>query len=170
MFTPLNAFGPAVVISIIVLITVVITKIFSRVYKTKRYLKLQKEFQHWFNIRQEALKSEESEKGKTLAKNIDTSKLNKIYYDYFFEGLLNSLLTKYVPIFIMLAYVNETYKPDNLLKHFGRGYIFKFTRSDGRLITVGAVFWFVISMLLVYVAWFFIQKLYVKYAKIKPPA
>ena len=88
-----------------------------------------------------------------------------MYYDFFFEGLLNSIPTKYLPILIMLAYVNEAFKPDKLLKNFGREYIFKFVNFDGNVIKTGAVFWFVLSMLLVYLAWFVLEKLYFKYKK-----
>jgi hypothetical protein len=165
IFTPLNPLGPAVVILVIVLLTVASTKFLSRIYKTKRYLKLQKDFQYWYNLRNEALTCKDPEKGKALAKNIDQARLNKVYYDFFFEGLLNSIPTKYLPILIMLAYVNEAFKPDKLLKNFGREYIFKFVNFDGNVIKTGAVFWFVLSMLLVYLAWFVFEKLYFKYKK-----
>jgi len=85
--------------------------------------KLQKEFHHWYKMRQEALKCEDPAKAKLLAKNIDQAKLNKLYYDYFFEGLMNNLATLYLPIFILLAYVNEAYRSSNLSKLFGRDYI-----------------------------------------------
>ena len=165
IFTPLNPLGPAVVILVIVLLTVASTKFLSRIYKTKRYLKLQKEFQYWYNLRNEALTCKDPEKGKALAKNIDQARLNKVYYDFFFEGLLNSIPTKYLPILIMLAYVNEAFNPDKLLKKFEREYIFKFVNFDGNVIKIGAVLWFVLSMLLVYLAWFVFEKLYFKYKK-----
>jgi hypothetical protein len=167
VLAPLNRLGPAVVITAVVFATVAATKYFTKIYKTKRYVELEKEFEYWFNLRKEALTCGDPEKGKNLAKNIDQAKLNKIYYDYFFERFLNGLLTKYLPIFIMLAYVNEAYAPDKLLKNFGRDYIFKFANYDGEAILVGAVFWFVLSMLIVYIGWFFVKKLYVNYIKIK---
>ena len=167
IFAPLNPFGPAVVILVIVLLTVASTKFLSNVYKTKRYLKLQKEFQYWYNIRNEALTCKDPDKGKALAKNIDQAQLNKVYYDYFFEGLLNSIPTKYLPILIMLAYVNEAFNPDKLLENFGRGYILKFVNFNGNVIKIGAVFWFVLSMLLVYLVWFVFEKLYFKFKKTK---
>ncbi|MBW2602989.1 MAG: hypothetical protein JRE28_01565 [Deltaproteobacteria bacterium] len=163
LFAPLNPLGPAVVILVIVLLTVASTKFLSKIYKTKRYLKLQKEFQHWYNLRNEALTCKDPEKGKALAKNIDQARLNKVYYDYFFEGLLNSIPTKYLPILLMLAYVNEAFKSDRLLETFGRDYIFKFANFDGNVINISAVFWFVLSMLLVYLIWFLVEKLYPKF-------
>ncbi len=163
IFAPLDPLGPAVVISVIVLLTVASTKFLSRIYKTKRYLKLQKEFQYWHNLRNEALTCEDPEKGKILAKNIDQAKLNKVYYDFFFEGLLNSIPTKYLPILIMLAYVNEAFKPDKLLENFGQEYIFKFVNFNGNIIKIGAAFWFVMSMLLVYLIWFLVVKLCSKF-------
>jgi hypothetical protein len=165
IFAPLNPFGPAVKILFVVLITVAATKFLSKIYKTKRYIELQKEFRHWYNLRKEALTSKDPDQGKALAKNIDQAKLNRVYYDYFFEGLLSSMLTKYLPILIMAAYVNEAFKPDNLLKDFGKAYIFKFINYDGKVIHVGAVFWFVLSMLIVYLAWFIIEKLYRNHIK-----
>ena len=158
LFAPLNLMGPAAAISIIVVLTIALTKLLSRIYKTKRYLALQEEFQALYHLRNEALTSDDPEKGKALAKNIDQARLNQVYYDYFFEGLLNSIPTKYLPILIMLAYVNETFKPKNLLEKFGRDYILKFVGSNGNVIKIGAVFWFVLSMLMVYLAWFVIGK------------
>jgi len=119
ILTPLNPLGPAAIILILVIVTVAATKLLSKVYKTKRYIKLEKEFKYWFNLRNEALANQDYEQGKALAKNIDQAELNKVYYNYFFEGLLNSLLTKYLPIFTMLAYVNEAFKTENLMKVFG---------------------------------------------------
>ena len=165
ILAPLNSFGPAVKILVIVLATVAVTKFLSKIYKTKRYIELQKEFRHWYNLRKEALACNDPDHGKALAKNIDQAKLNRVYYDYFFEGLLSSLPTKYLPILTMAAYVNEAFKPDNLLKNFGREYIFKFINYDGNVIMIGAVFWFVLSMILVYFAWFIIERIYAKYKK-----
>jgi hypothetical protein len=165
IFAPLNPFGPAVKILFVVFITVAVTKFLSKIYKTKRYIELQKEFQHWYNLRKEALTCKDSDQGKALAKNIDQAKLNRVYYDYFFEGLLSSMLTKYLPILMMAAYVNEAFKPDNLLKDFGKAYIFKFINYDGKVIHVGAVFWFVLSLLIVYLVWFIIEKLYRNHIK-----
>ena len=165
IFAPLNPFGPAVKILFVVFITVAATKFLSKIYKTKRYIELQKEFQHWYNLRKEALTCKDSDQGKALAKNIDQAKLNRVYYDYFFEGLLSSMLTKYLPILMMAAYVNEAFKPDNLLKDFGKAYIFKFINYDGKVIHVGAVFWFVLSLLIVYMVWFIIEKLYRNHIK-----
>lgn len=165
LLAPLNPFGPAVKILLVVFITVAVTKFLSKIYKTKRYIELQKEFRYWYNLRKEALTCIDPDQGKALAKNIDQAKLNRIYYDYFFEGLLSSLPTKYLPILTMAAYVNEAFKPDNLLKNFGREYIFKFINYDGNVIMIGAVFWFVLSMILVYLAWYVVGGVYVKYKK-----
>ena len=165
ILAPLNSFGPAVKILVIVLVTVAVTKFLSKIYKTKRYIELQKDFRYWYNLRKDALASKDPEQGKALAKNIDQAELNKVYYDFFFEGLLSSLLTKYLPILTMAAYVNEAFKPDNFVKNFGRDYVFRFINYDGKVILIGAVFWFVLSMILVYFAWFIIERIYAKYKK-----
>jgi uncharacterized membrane protein (DUF106 family) len=162
IFGPLNALGPAVAIAAIALITVVITKILSKMFKTKRYKTLRKQFEYWLGVRQEAQKCEDPEKAKLLAKNIDQAKLNKLYYDYFFEGLLNNLATKYLPALILLSYVNETYRSSNLSKLFGRDYIFKFGGAQGQPLLIGAVFWFVLSLLLIYLAWYIVKKVYTR--------
>ena len=170
VFSPLNALGPAVAICVIALITVIITKFLSSKFKTRRYQRLQQQFTHWYKVRQEALKCEDPEKSKRLARNIDEARLNKLYYDYFFEGLLNSLATKYLPIFIMLAYVNETYRPANLAKRFGRKAVFTFGGANGTLPPVGAVFWFVLSLIFFYVAWHFAQIIYTRRRKPADPS
>jgi hypothetical protein len=163
VFAPLNSLGPAAAISTIAFITVMITKLLTKIYKTRRFKELEKQFVHYFNLRQEALQSKDAEKGKLLAKNIDQGKLNRVYYDYFFEGLLNSLLTKYLPIFSFLAYVNAAYNSSNLLSLSGREYIFKFNGLDGQTMVIGGAFWFVISLFFVYLAWFLVGKVRSKY-------
>jgi len=163
IFAPLNSLGPAFAILTIAFVTVIITKILTKTFKTKRYKELQKEFEYWYNVRQEAIKCEDREKAKFLAKNIDQAKLNKAYYDYFLEGFLIRLMTRLLPIFSFLAYVNEAYKASNLLKLFGREYVFKFKSYSGEDVVVGAVFWFVISIFLVYLGWFIIRKIWSRY-------
>ena len=93
-----------------------------------------------------------------MAKNIDRAKLNKAYYDYFFEGFMLSLATKFLPILVLLAYVNEAYQPANLLQRFGQDFIFRFGGGEGAT-TVGAVFWYVTSLVLIYVCWAVAEKL-----------
>lgn len=163
IFAPLNFFGPAVAISTIAFITVIIAKYLTKVFKTKRYKELEKEFKYWYNVRQEALKCKDSDKGKLLAKNIDQAELNQVYYNYFIEGFFMNLITKCLPIMAFLSYVNEAYKPDNLLKLFGREYILRFTNFNGESILIGAAFWFVISIMLIYLGWFIIGIIYKKY-------
>jgi uncharacterized membrane protein (DUF106 family) len=164
IFGPLNALGPAVAITIIAFITVIITKILSKRFKTRRYKELRKQFEYWLGIRQEAQKCEDPAKARLLTKNIDQAKLNKLYYDYFFEGLLNNLATVYLPIFTLLAYINEAYRSTNLAKLFGRDYIFKFGGDPGQPVLIGAVFWFVLSLFLIYLGWYIVKKIYARYA------
>jgi hypothetical protein len=159
VFGPLNALGPAFAILIIAFLAVAVAKMLSAKFKTKRYRELQEQFLHWYNLRQEALQCEDPEKARLLTKNIDQAKLNQVYYDYFFEGLLNSLVTKYLPIFALLAYVNETYRPGNLMQRFGRSYVLKFGGYPGEGIAVGAVFWFVVSIGFVYLIWYVAKKI-----------
>ena len=162
IFGPLNALGPVVAISAIALSAVMIAKVLTKFFKTKRYAQLQKEFTHWFNIRQEAVKCDDPEKARLLAKNIDQAKLNRLYYDYFFEGLLNNIATKYLPILIFIAYVNEAYQPGNLLELFGREYLFQIGGTGDNPIMVGSIFWFVVSILAMYLILFTVKKIFRK--------
>ena len=172
IFAPLNnSLGPVFAISTIAFIAVVIAKILSRIFKTKRYEALKKEFKHWYNIRQEAMKCEDREKAKLLAKNIDHAKLNQVYYNFFFEGFMLGLATRYLPIISFLAYVNEAYKAENLMKLFGRDYMFRIANFDGKPVFMGSVLWFIISVLLVYLGWFIIKRTYKrKFAQIDSSA
>jgi len=157
--SPLNVLGPGMVIFMLVLVTVVFTKLFKRFYTTKRYEALKKEFNHWAEIRKQAMEIENREKGKTLAKNIDQAKLNKVYYDYFFEGFLKSILTTILPVLLMAAYVNEAYNPDRLSDLFGRSYVFKIPGFGGEPTPAGALVWFVLSLILVHTLWAVTKKI-----------
>jgi len=158
VFSPLNFFGPGIVIFTIALITILITKSLTEKFKTKRYIELEKEFKHWYNLRQEAIKCEDSDKGKLLAKNIDQAELNEIYLKFFVEGFFINIVTKGLPIIIFLTYVNEAYKPDNLLDLFGREYIFKLPNFGGNEIIIGSAPWFIMSLVLIYSGWFIVRK------------
>lgn len=153
VFAWLHPLGPALAILVIVLITVALTKWLSHLYQPNRYRILQSEFQYWYDLRRQALQCGDPEKAKGLAKNIDQAKLNRVYYDYFFEGLLRNLITVYIPSLLMLAYVNEAYRPERLSALFGKRYIFQFNYMDGSVITIGAVFWFVLTILAAHLLW-----------------
>jgi hypothetical protein len=165
LVAPLHVLGPAAVIFMLVFITVCVTKIFKKFYTTKRYEALKKEFSHWAELRRQALEIEDREKGRSMAKNIDQAKLNKVYYDYFFEGLLNNILTTVLPVLLMAAYVNEAYNPDKLSELFGRSYVFKMPTFGGDPMPAGALVWFVFSLLLVHILWAVVKRLLGKRAK-----
>jgi hypothetical protein len=97
-----------------------------------------------------------------LAKNIDDSHLNKAYYDYFFEGLLLNLATKYLPILCLAAYVNDTYRPEALLVLWGRDSVFKLSLPGGGGIGITPVLWYVLCLIGFYLAWFGLKRLYVR--------
>lgn len=158
LLLPLHPLGPAVIIALLVTVTVAATKGFSRIYKTKRFVELERNFRHWHDLRQQAMACEDKEKGRALAKNIDQAQLNKAYYDYFFEGLLNNLLTKYLPILVMLAYINDAFRPAKMAAMFGRDYIFRFGGSDGDPLVVGPVFWFFVCLVSVYILWGLVKR------------
>jgi len=150
LVSPFNILGPVVVIFMLVFVTVCITKLFKRLYTTKRYESLKKEFNHWSEIRKEALAVEDREKGKRLARNIDQAKLNKVYYDYFFEGFLKNILTTILPVLLMASYINEAYNPEKLMALFDRPYVFKVPGFGGDPIHMSALLWFVLSLILVH--------------------
>jgi len=153
LLTPMHVFGPIVVLTLLALLTVLITKLLNRFIITKRYVELEKEFKHWLNVREEAMKGEDYEKAKRLARNIDQAKLNRAYYDYFLEGFLLGLVRNVLPIFIMVAYINEYYRAEELSRLFGKGYLFSMPSFSGEPVMVGAVFYYIITLLLTYLAW-----------------
>ncbi|MBS3756662.1 MAG: hypothetical protein KGY56_13260 [Desulfobacterales bacterium] len=166
VFSPLHVLGPCVSIGVIAVLTAAAAKLLTKKIKTRRYRELEKEFYYWFNIKQEALKLKDAdpENAKALGKTIDKATLNKAYYDYFFEGLLNNLLTMYIPIVSMLGYVNATYRPEALEAMFGRPYLFILHWVNGRQYEIGAVFWFVFCVFMFYVISFFAGVLYKRFA------
>ena len=149
--------GPAITIFFIVVVLVATTKLLTLVYTTKRHEELKAKYEHWFELRGEAMACEDREKGKAMARNIDQAKLNKAYYDYFFEGFLKSIITSILPILFAAAYINRAYAPELLLKYIGREYIFNFSRSGNEPVIISAFFWFVICLLIVHLLWFAIS-------------
>jgi len=160
--SPLNIIGPGAVIFILAILIVILTRFLSRTIVTKRYIQLKKEFLHWHDLRKQAMACEDIQKGRALAKNIDQAELNKAYYDFFFEGLLLNLVTKYLPIFSMAAYVNEFYRPERLLALFGRDSIFTFSPYGGNEFVIPAVLWYIISLFIVYLGWYALKKGYTR--------
>ncbi len=155
ILAPLNHhLGAAVVIFLLVAMLVAFTRLMAKIYNTRRYTELKQNYEHWYELRQEAMACEDDEKGKALARNIDQGQLNKAYYDYFFEGLLKSIITTILPICFLAAYINSAYSPDRLIHSLGRDAIFKISRSEGDPVVVSAFFWFVICLLLVHLTWF----------------
>lgn len=154
----LHFLGPALLITLLAFCTVALTKFLSRRIVTKRYLELEEEYQHWFQLRQEAMKFEDSEKGRRMARNIDQAQLNKAYYDYFFEGFLLNIVRRIIPIFFMFGFINEFYKPENMIASFGREYVMQMPTTGAEPLQVGAVFWYVLSLLGVYLGWALLKK------------
>lgn len=162
-----HTLGPAVLIALLALATVGITKLLNRWIVTKRYLELEKDFHYWVDIRQEAMKCEDREKGKRMARNIDKAKLNRAYYDYFFEGLLLGIARKILPIFFMFAFINEFYRPTQMMQIFGREYVLQMPSTSAEPVLVGAVFWYFISLIGGYLLWAIGKRLFPK-VKMEP--
>lgn len=166
----LHFLGPLLLVTLLAFLTVALTKFLKTKLVTRRYVELEKEYQHWFGLRQEALKCEDREKGRRLARNIDQAQLNKAYYDYFFEGFLLNLVRKVIPIFFMFAFINEFYRPERMVEMFGREYVLQLPAAGGQPILVGAVFWYVISLLAGYLLWFLLKTVITrKKTKHQPP-
>lgn len=158
LLAPLNErLGPAIVILLLVIGLVALTKFLNRVYTTKRHAELKANYEHWYELRMQAMTCEDREKGRLLARNIDQAQLNKAYYDYFFEGFLKSIITTILPVLFVAAYINSAYGPQTLSRTIGREFIFQISRSGSEPIRVGAFFWFVICLVLVHLAWFVIK-------------
>lgn len=153
ILAPLHFLGPAPVISLLALLTVVVTRFCSKTFTTKRYKSLEHDFNHWLSLREETLEFDDIDKGKCMARNIDQAKLNRVYYDYFLEGFLLSMATTYFPLACMAAYVNEYYKAERLVEIFHQPYLFEFGSSAGTPILIGGLFWYVISVAVIYLIW-----------------
>ncbi len=159
IFRPLEVLGPTAAVTGMALATMLVAKTLTEKIKTRRYKRLQREFDYWYQIRQEAmrLKEEDPERAKGLAKDLDQGKLNELYYNYFIEGLLNNLLTLYIPVFSMLTYVNNAYDPAGLRERFGQGYLFAVTLGE-RTYEMGSVFWFLLVLVTSYILWVVLRK------------
>ena len=159
VFSPLEVLGPTTAVTGMALVTMLVAKTLTENIKTRRYRRLQSEFDYWYRVRQEAmrLKEEDPERAKGLTKDLDRGKLNELYYNYFIEGLLNNLLTLYIPVFSMLTYVNNVYDPAGLKERFGRGYLFAVTLG-GRTYEMGAVFWFLLVLITSYIVWVLVRR------------
>ncbi|MCD4675539.1 MAG: hypothetical protein K8S18_06015 [Desulfobacula sp.] len=162
LFSPLELFGPAVVIFLLAFLVVIITRTIARFYITKRYVRLEKQFKHWHGVREEAMKHPDREKGKALAKNIDQAQLNKAYYDYFFEGLLKHFIVNVLPILFMVAYVANVYTPQTLLKRFGEEWVFSFSLGSSSQTNVSSLLWFVICLILSFILFAVLKMIYKK--------
>jgi len=150
--------GPAVLIFLLAFLIVLITKGLTRLIVTKRFVQLEKEYKRLFELRQATAKWEDREKGRRMARNIDQGELNKVYYDYFFEGFMLGLARKILPIFTMLAYVNEYFRADRLAERFGSAYVFEFPSSGGEPVLIGGLMWYLLSLLFIYLTWHIIAK------------
>ncbi|MEN8210173.1 MAG: hypothetical protein ABFR31_00525 [Thermodesulfobacteriota bacterium] len=158
LFSPLEILGPGFVIFFLAFLIVLITRIIARFYVTKRFIILKKEFEHWQEIREEAMKHPDREKGKRLARNIDKAELNKVYYDYFFEGLLKNFITNVIPILFMATYVTTVYTPQTLLKRFGDKWVFSFSIGSSFQINMSSLFWFVICIIFLFILFAILKK------------
>ena len=161
LISPLEVFGPGFVIFFLAALVVLFTRLVKRVYVTKRYLRLKKEFEHWQNVRQEALKHPDSEKGRALAKNIDQAELNRAYYDYFFEGMLKNVVTNVLPILLTAAYITKIYTPETLMTRFGEQWVFSFS-SGASQVQVSSLFHYVICLLGCFIVYGVVKKFVVK--------
>ncbi len=164
--SPLETLGPGFVIFVLSLLVVGVTRLIARFSVTKRYVNLEKDFQHWKGVREEALKHPDREKGKSLAKNVDQAQLNRAFYDYFFEGLLKNLITNVIPILLMVIYVTKVYSPQALLNRFGEKWVFSFFVGTSRELNVSSLLWFAICLIFSFILLAVLKKLYqIRYAK-----
>jgi uncharacterized membrane protein (DUF106 family) len=145
LIAPIETLGPAWTILVLALATVGITRILKPVFTSRRHAELESEFRHWKAIREEAMKAQDLEKGKALAKNIDQAQLNKAYYDYFFEGFMTHLFTTVLPILLTLAYLSRTYTKEGLMAKFGSPWIFSIGQDDP--FRMGTLFWYILCIL-----------------------
>jgi hypothetical protein len=153
MLNHIHFLGPVFLVSLLAFCTICVTKVLNKVIITKRFLKLEKNFNYWLSIREEATKHEDRVKGQRMARNIDQAELNRVYYDYFFEGLLLGIARRIIPIFFVFAFINEFYRPERMLEMFGHKYVIKISAFSTDPVLIGAVFWYFLSLLLGYILW-----------------
>ncbi|MCP3924164.1 MAG: hypothetical protein GY714_16410 [Desulfobacterales bacterium] len=167
IFSHLEFLGPVFVIFILAFLVVCLSKILKRIYVTKRLVTLKEDFEHWKSLRMEALKHPDEDKGKALAKNVDQAKLNKAYYDYFFEGMLKHFATNLIPILLMVSYVTTIYTPETLTERFNEKWVFSFSLGSAFQINVSSLLWFIISIILSYTIFIVYKMVFkMKYADI----
>ncbi len=168
LLSPLQPFiGPAGIIMLLAIITVCTTKFLGKKCRTKRHRELEKQFYYWLSVREEAMRCEDREKGSRMAKNIDKAKLNKCYYDYFLEGLLLSLATTYLPVLMVISYINATYRPDTLMLLTGKHHIIQIGTASGEPLIIGSIFFYIVSLLFTYASWYLVAKYATKYQRKK---
>ena len=151
-FSRSTSWDPPARVFCLALITLLIIKFVGPKVTTKRFEKLQADFLKWKDLREEAMQWDDRERAKRLARNIDQAGLNRIYYDYFFEGLMLGMVGKYLPFLIMLGYVNKAFSLANLKARFGVEHLFRLGSGPDAQ-PVGPIFVFVVSFLLLLVAW-----------------
>lgn len=156
--SPLEILGPGFIIFFLAFSIVMVTRIIAKFYVTKRYITLKEEFEHWQSIREEAMKQPDKEKGKRMARNIDKAELNKVYYDYFFEGLMKNFITNVIPILFMASYVTTIYTPETLMERFGKKWVFSVSFGSSP-VHFSSFFWFVVSVILSFLLFFFVKKM-----------
>ncbi|MFT5726614.1 MAG: uncharacterized membrane protein (DUF106 family) [Desulforhopalus sp.] len=154
----LHFLGPVVLIFLLAIATIGAIKFLTKLITTKRYTELEKTFNYWSALRDEAMQFEDREKGKRMARNIDKAELNKAYYDYFFEGFMLGIARKIIPIFFMFAFINEYYRTEKLTALFSQAFVIQIPSTSGEPILVGAVFWYLISLFLGFLLWFAVAK------------
>jgi len=154
----LHFLGPVVLIFLLAIATIGAIKFLTKLITTKRYTELEKTFNYWSALRDEAMQCEDREKGKRMARNIDKAELNKAYYDYFFEGFMLGIARKIIPIFFMFAFINEYYRTEKLTALFSQAFVIQIPSTSGEPILVGAVFWYLISLFLGFLLWFAVAK------------
>ncbi|MFO7752187.1 MAG: hypothetical protein R6V41_03590 [Desulfobacteraceae bacterium] len=139
---PLEAISPGLVIFLLAVAAVVICAFLRKVYHTRRLTELKEKFEYWYRIKNEALKQPDKAKAKRMARNIDQAQLNRVYYDYFFEGLLKSVVTIWLPFLLILAYVGNVYSPEMMAEKFGQQYLF----TIGQDLKISGILWFFICV------------------------
>ncbi|MDZ7762698.1 MAG: EMC3/TMCO1 family protein [Desulfovermiculus sp.] len=145
VLAPVNAVHPVLSIMLLALCTLILTRFLRKHIVTKRYLRLQKEFHHWYQVREEALNAHsDPQKAKSLAQNIDKATLNKVYYDYFFEGLLLNLVTTYLPILCVAGYINETFKPERMEQMIGHQSLLVLASPNS--VAISPLAWFMLCL------------------------
>ncbi|MBW1666569.1 MAG: hypothetical protein JRI79_08670 [Deltaproteobacteria bacterium] len=144
-FSPFMLLGPELGIASIAALTYIVTRILSRLYSPRAIEKLQEEFNKLKEMREEAA----SHGAKEVCKGLD-DEMDKIYFEQMRVSIVRGSAVHSIPMLAMLCWVWSYFSPETLQRMYGKPYVVKLPFTIGIYDHIGAGFWFVICLGLVW--------------------